>query len=93
MVKYKIKLGREIINGILHIVVGIVITHTFLSPLSLWKILLILFLLGMVREFWQYKRNKIQPLYIQIIDVITIVIGGIIWWIIINYYNIQVDLL
>lgn len=90
---YEIRFWREVWNSLLHILIGMALAHVFLSPLPLWAIIVILLVLGIGREYWQYKRNKIQPLYIQIIDSIGFSIGGIIWWLIINQYNIQVDLL
>jgi len=90
---YEIKPLKEIWNGFLHIVVGIIVAHTFLPYLPLYAILLILLTLGIIREYIQFKRNKIQPLYIQIIDVLTIALGGLIWWLVITHFNINVDIL
>lgn len=90
---YEIKLKREIWNGLLHIIVGAVVTHTFLSYLPIWLIVMILIVIGSIREYWQYKRNKIQPFYIQLIDVLTLVIGGLIWYCVVIYFHINVDIL
>jgi hypothetical protein len=90
---YEIRLGREIWNGLLHIIVGGIIAHVFLAYLSIWWIIPILLLLGAGREYWQYKRGKIQPLYIQIIDTLTLALGGILWWLVITHFNINVDIL
>ena len=91
--KYEIKLGREIINQSLHIIVGAVVAHTFLAYLSILLIIPILLLLGLIREVWQIKRGKIQPIWIQLLDSFTLMLGGVLWYAIINMFNINVDLL
>ncbi len=90
---YEIKFWREVKNNLLHIIVGAIVTHTFLAYLSIWWIIIILLLLGAGREYWQYKRNKIQPLYIQIIDTLTLALGGLLWWFIITCFHINIDVL
>ena len=91
---YEIKFWREIRNGILHIGGGIVVTHMFLPYCPLWLILIILTTLGVIREWIQKViQKKWQPLYIQVIDVITIDLGGIIWYWYIVTHNINVDTL
>jgi len=91
--KYEIRLGREIINQSLHIIVGAVVAHTFLAYLNIWFIVLILLIAGTIREVWQSLRGKIQPLYIQVIDIATLILGGVLWYAAINIFNINVDLL
>jgi len=91
--KYEIKFWREVKNGLLHLVLGAVVTHAFFPYVSLLLIIILLFALGCFREVWQYIRNKEQPLYIQIIDIVTIALGGVIWYWAIVYFNINVDLL
>lgn len=91
--KYEIRLGREIINGILHLIVGAIVAHTFLAYLPIIYILLILLLMGAVREYWQYRRGKEQPWWIHTIDTITIALGGLIWFLVIINFGINVDIL
>lgn len=91
--KYEIRLGREIINNTMHIIVGAIIAHTFLAYLSIVYITVILLMIGAGREYWQYRKGKIQPLYIHIIDTLTIALGGIIWFLIITHFHINIDTL
>ena len=91
--KFKFKFWVEVRNTLLHILVGGTIAHTFIPYLSLWLILLILYILGTGREIWQNLRGKIQPFWMSTIDADSFCVGGYIWWYIIMYYNINVDLL
>lgn len=91
--KYEIRFWREVLNSTLHILVGAIISHTFLAYLSISYILIILLLLGIGREYWQYKRGKIQPLWIQCIDAAGFVLGGLIWYLLVSHFGINVDLL
>ena len=88
---YEIKLGREIINNILHIIVGAIIAHTFLAYLPIYYILGILLIIGAGREYWQYRKGKIQPLYIHIIDTVTLTLGGLLWFLVITYFNLNIN--
>ena len=90
---YEIRFWREVLNGILHVIVGAVLAHTFLAYIPIWAILLVLLVLGAGREYWQFRRGKIQPLYIHIIDTLTLMLGGLAWFLIITYFNINVDIL
>ena len=91
--KYEIRLGREIINNLLHLIVGAVVAHVFLAYLPLWALLGILLLLGAGREYWQHARGKIQPWWIHTIDTVTLALGGLVWFLLITYFNINVDIL
>ena len=91
--KFQFKFWVEVRNTLLHILVGGVVAHTFLPYLSLWLILLILFALGAGREVWQNLRGKIQPIWMSMIDAISFSVGGYVWWYIVTYYNINIDLL
>ena len=91
--EYEIRFWREVLNTLLHIFVGMVIAHTFLPYLAVWWIVPILLLLGAGREYWQHKRGKIQPLYIHIIDAVGFAFGGLLWWVLITHFGINVDLL
>lgn len=90
---YEIRFWREVLNNTLHIIVGAVLAHTFLAYLPIWAILFILLLLGAGREYWQHARGKIQPWWIHTIDTLTLMLGGLIWYIIIISYHINIDLL
>jgi len=90
---YKITFWNEVKNNLLHILVGIVITHFILAYLPLWSIILILGVIGGGREYWQHRRGKIQPLYIHIIDTCTCILGGVVWYWFITTFNISIDLL
>jgi len=90
---YEIRFWREVLNGALHVIVGAVLAHTFLAYIPIWAILLVLLVLGAGREYWQFRRGKIQPLYIHVIDTLTLVLGGLVWFLLITYFNINVDIL
>jgi len=91
--KFKFKFWVEVRNTLLHILVGGIIAHTFLPYLSIFWILFILVAIGAGREIWQQKRGKIQPIWMSTVDATSFGLGGCIWWCIITYYNINVDLL
>lgn len=91
--KYEIRFGREVWNSILHIVVGAVVAHTFLAYMPIWAILGILLFIGAGREYWQHARGKIQPWYIHLNDTVTLALGGLIWWLVITSFHINVDIL
>jgi len=91
--KYEIRFWREVLNSTLHILVGAILAHTFLAYLPLGFILYILFLLGIGREYWQYMRGKDQPWWIHLIDASGFVLGGLIWYLIITHFGINIDLL
>lgn len=90
---YEIRLGREIINNLLHLIIGAAVAHTFLAYLPVWLILAVLLLAGAGREYWQHARGKIQPWWVHTIDTVTIALGGLIWWLIITHFNVNIDLL
>ena len=91
--KYEIRFWREAWNQTLHVIVGAVVTHTFLPYLELEWILSILLMLGIIRERWQHLRGKIQHPYVHILDIFTIMLGGLLWYLIVTHFNINVDLL
>lgn len=91
--KFEFHWGPEIRNFLLHILVGGIIAHTFIPYLDLFWIILILCVLGILREVWQNIRGKIQPWWMSTIDSFSFGLGGYIWWLIVTYYNINVDLL
>ena len=59
--KFEFHFWKEVLNFILHILVGGIIAHTFLPYLPVFWILLILVGIGAGREVWQNLRGKIQP--------------------------------
>jgi len=89
--EYEIRLGREIRNGSLHIGAGAVIAHTLIPYLDWYWIVTILLMLGAAREYWQYRRGKIQPMYIHIIDTLTFGLGGLSWYYVKKRLNVNVD--
>ena len=90
---YEIRFWREVWNSFLHILVGAVLAHTFLAYLPLWAILIILFVLGAGREYWQHRRGKLQPWWIHLNDVLTLMLGGLVWYLIVTHFGINVDIL
>jgi len=91
--KFKFVWWKEVINAILHIIIGAAVAHTFLPYLPVWLIVILLLLAGAIREYWQNQRGKIQPLWMSGIDAITIALGGLIWWALIMHFQINVDFL
>jgi hypothetical protein len=91
--KFEFKIGAEIRNFLLHVLVGGIIAHTFLPYLPVLWILLILVTIGAGREAWQNLRGKIQPWWMSTVDALSFGLGGYIWWIIVTTYNINVDFL
>jgi len=91
--EYEFRFWVEVRNTLLHILMGGLVAHTFLPYLSMWWIVIILFILGGGREIWQQLRGKIQPWWISTVDSISFSLGGYIWWLIITGYNINVDFL
>ncbi len=91
--KYPITLKGELLNQFGHIVLGFIVTHSYLSYLSWYVIGILLLLSGAHREYKQHKRNKRQPWWIHIIDMVTIALGGLLWYGIKTYFNINVDML
>ena len=91
--EYKIRFKREIWNTILHIVLGIVLAYVFIPQSQLLTIILFTTICGIFREALQYIRKKIQPLYIQIIDVFGFTVGGLLWFLIRTWFNINADIL
>jgi len=90
---YEIRFWREVLNSFLHIVVGAVVAHTFLAYLPLWALLTILLVIGAGREYWQYRRGKRQPWWIHLNDTLTLALGGLIWYLVITHFGINVDIL
>ena len=91
--KFKFVFWKEVVNFLLHVVVGGVIAHTFLPYLSIYWIVAVLFFLGAGRELWQQLRGKIQPIWMSTVDAISFSLGGFCWWLIMTAYNINVDFL
>ena len=90
---FKFVWWKEIINFVLHVLVGGIVAHTFLPYLKLWSILVILVAIGAGREIVQQLRGKIQPVWISTVDAISFGLGGLLWYFVITYYNINVDFL
>jgi len=86
---YKIKLGREIINQTGHLLFGAAISFGLNDLLFMTYVN---FFFGSLRELLQDRRNKIQPFYIQMLDIWTFPMGGLFWWGIKSYFNLNVDL-
>jgi hypothetical protein len=93
MSKYKIVLKREVINSSLHIVGGAFLAFILVPVYPIYVMILANLLFGSLREYFQYRRKKVQPLYIIIIDVMGWVIGGLIWFFVRNYFQINADIL
>ena len=91
--KYEIRLKREIWNTFLHILIGAVIAYVIVPTYSIWIILLLTGTVGVLREVLQYLRKKKQPFYIQVIDVMGFVLGGLLWYSIRIIFNINADVL
>ena len=91
--KYPITLKGELLNQSGHIVLGFIVTHSYLAYEVWYVIAGFLLLSGIHREWKQHKRNKRQPWWIHIIDTITIALGGLLWYGIKTYFNINVDVL
>ena len=91
--KYPITLKGEIRNGLLHLCLGFLIAYTMLPTSIFWIMLLVAGVYGMLRELFQFIREKEQPLYIIVIDVIGVALGSGIWYIIREIFNINADIL
>ena len=76
---YEIKIGREIRNGVLHIVVALVLAYTLFPTLFYSATAIILLIIGIAREIYQKLRGKKQPLYIHILDSISFAFGGLLY--------------
>lgn len=91
--KYPITLKGEIGNQLGHIALGFIIAHSYLAYESIYVIIVFLAMSGAYREWKQERRKKEQPWWVHIIDTATIALGGLLWYGIKTYFNINVDLL
>lgn len=91
--EYKFELGKEILNFLLHVLVGGIVAHTFLVYLPLVWIIILLIIIGAGREIWQNLKGKKQPWWISTIDSLSFGLGGYLWWLIINHFNINAGFL
>jgi len=72
---YEIKLWHEVVNDVLHVVLGGVIIYAWIPHVGLISGTMLLIFLGFLREYIQWWRGKQQPKYITIIDVLTVGAG------------------
>ena len=93
MAEYEIIFKREVLNSTLHIIAGALLSFILVPVYSIWIVSITNFVFGSLREYLQFERDKIQPFYIIVIDVMGWVVGGLLWFFIRNYFNINVDLL
>jgi len=88
---YEIRLRREAVNFLLHIIAGVIVTYTFILPASVWYSVVLLATLGIFRELWQWYRGKMQPYYIHLLDVASITLGGPVTYWLVWLFNINLD--
>lgn len=91
--KFEFLFWKEVWNTFGHILFSVAFTHVLVPYLALIPILILLFLIGFSREIWQNVRGKYQPFWISMVDSISFPVGGLIWWLIIATYNINIDFL
>ena len=77
--EYPIKTGREIVNSILHIIIGGVIAYVILPTSTFIISMSVAGGVAIIREVLQRLRGKKQPMYIHIIDVAGFIFGAAIW--------------
>jgi hypothetical protein len=79
MAKIKITIGSEILNTSLHILGGGLISYAMVPLSPWWIILLVPGAFGGIREYLQYERNKEQPWWIIVVDILGWIVGGAIY--------------
>lgn len=92
--KYEIRFWREVRNQLLHIIIGMADTYTYFadgSSNALIKSQVMLAFGGIYREVQQEKRGKKQPLWVHVMDVLAINLGGWLMWLIIKHEIIKPD--
>jgi len=92
-VSYKFELKKEIKNTLWHIAGGALIAYALVPVYGLWIMILVTFLFGAVRELLQFLRGKEQAFYIIVVDVLSWVVGCLLWFFVRNYFNINADIL
>ena len=90
---YKPSVKKELFYGLGHIALGFIVVYSWIPQRTLWTYIWILAIVGIIREVLQFKRMKIQPIWISAIDVFGIILGGIIWYIVREAFNINADTL
>ena len=90
---YKPSLKKELFYGLGHIALGFIVVYSWIPKKGILTYLWITVIIGIIREVIQFKRLKIQPIWISALDVLGIMLGAIIWYIVREAFNINADTL
>ena len=92
--KYELRFWREVRNQLLHIVIGMALTFTYFADSKSSELIkgqVMLAFGGIYREYQQEKRGKEQPMWLHLLDIIAINIGGWLVWLAIKHEIINPD--
>ena len=92
--KYPITLKRELyVNFPLHLALGFIIAYSLVPMNKFIWMLVASGVYGIIREVIQRIMKKIQPFYIHVLDVMGLILGAGLWYLIRELFNINANVL